>query len=165
MQKLLIQVFLAALPALGASFAPSTYVTAAEIEAALKAAPPGGQVYDKVIKTVDAGGYKVSVVILRRIPVPGKEDRALSHERVTEVYQIVTGAGTLETGGELTKTSPVDLTLQAAGPSTRGTLTGGESRHVGPGDIVVILPGVPHRFANLEGTITYLVTRIELTAR
>jgi hypothetical protein len=25
----------------------------------------------------------------------------------------------------------------------------------------VIPPGVPHRFSSLEGTITYLVTRIE----
>jgi len=164
MRKLLsLLVFV--LPIAGASFAPSTYVTTAEIEAALKEAPAGGVVFDKVIKTVDAGGYKVSIVILRRIPQAGKEDSALSHEKVTEVYQILTGAGLLETGGELTKTSPVDLTLQAAGPSTRGVLVGGESRRMGPGDVAVILPGVPHRFKKLEGTITYLVTRIELTPR
>jgi mannose-6-phosphate isomerase-like protein (cupin superfamily) len=142
----------------------ATYVTTAEIETALKQAPPSGAVFDKVIKTVDAGGYKVSIVILRRIPQAGKEDSALSHEKVTEVYEILTGSGTLETGGQLTKTSPVDLTEQAAGPSTRGVLEGGEARHMGPGDIAVITPGVPHRFKKLEGTITYLVTRIELTS-
>ena len=165
MQKVFTLTLLLALPVLGASFSPSTYVTTGEIEAALKEAPAGGLVYDKVIKTVDAGGYKVSIVILRRIPEAGKEDSSLSHERVTEVYQILTGAGVLETGGELTKTTPVDLTLQAAGPSTRGVLQGGEIRRVGPGDVAVILPGVPHRFKKLDGTITYLVTRIELTRR
>jgi len=157
MRNSLLLLLWSALPVTGA-----TYVTTGEIDAALKQAPPGGAVFDKVIKTVDAGGYKVSVVILRRIPQPGKEDRALSHEKVTEVYEILTGAGTLETGGHLLKTSPVDLTEQAAGPSTRGDLEGGEVRHMGPGDIAVIIPGEPHRFKTLEGTITYLVTRIEL---
>ena len=153
---------LSALPILAAdSYAPATYVTTAEVQAVLKDAPPNSQTFDKVIKTVDEGDYKVSIVILRRIPRPGVEDTALSHERVTEVYQILTGSGTLESGGALTKTSPTDLTAQAAGPSTRGTLVGGETRPMGPGDTVVILPKVPHRFSHLDGTITYLVTRIE----
>jgi mannose-6-phosphate isomerase-like protein (cupin superfamily) len=146
------------------SIAPATYVSAAEIEAALKQAPPDASVYDKVIKTVDAGGYKVSIVILHRVPKPGSEDRGLKHEKVTEVYQIISGAGTLETGGTMTDTSPVDLTEQAAGPSVRGTIQGGETRHMGPGDVAVILPHVPHRFSKYDGTITYLVTRIELAA-
>jgi mannose-6-phosphate isomerase-like protein (cupin superfamily) len=141
--------------------APATYVSNAEVLAALKEQPPSTQNYDKVIKTVDEGDYKVSIVILRRIPKPGVEDTALSHERVTEVYQILSGSGTFESGGTMTKTTSTDLTAQAAGPSTRGTIVGGASRPLGPGDSVVILPKVPHRFSHLDGTITYLVTRIE----
>jgi mannose-6-phosphate isomerase-like protein (cupin superfamily) len=140
--------------------APATYVTTAEIDAALRQMPPNSTTYDKPIKTVDAGAYKVTIVVLRRIP--GKTaDRGLLHDRVTEVYQILTGAGMLETGGALVDRQPVDLTSEAAGPSIRGTIQGGETRRMGPGDVVVILPGVPHRFSKLEGTITYLVTRIE----
>ena len=146
---------------MAADFAPATYVTTAEIDAALKAAPANTQTYDKVIKTVDEGDYKVSIVILRRIPKAGSADRGLSHPKVTEVYQIVTGSGTLETGGTMINTSPVDLTAQAAGPSVRGDIKGGQARHMAPGDIAIILPGVPHRFSSLDGTITYLVTRIE----
>jgi mannose-6-phosphate isomerase-like protein (cupin superfamily) len=138
----------------------ATYVTTDEIDAALRLMPPTKTTYDKPIKTVDAGAYKVTIVILRRIPneIP---DSALLHDRVTEVYQIITGAGTFETGGALVDGKPVDLTSEAAGPSIRGTIQGGESRRMGPGDVVVIPPGVPHRFSKLEGTITYLVTRIE----
>lgn len=154
-------VLLLALPVFAADSAPATYVSTAEIDAALKAAPPEGQTYDKVIKTVDEGSYKVSIVILRRIPKAGSEDRGLSHTRVTEVYQMLKGAGMLETGGTLSNTSPVDLTAQAAGPSIRGDIKGGETRRLAPGDVAVILPGVPHRFSKLDGTITYLVTRIE----
>jgi mannose-6-phosphate isomerase-like protein (cupin superfamily) len=139
---------------------PATYVTAAEIDAALRQMPPTSTTYDKPIKTVDTGAYKVTIVVLRRIP--GKTaDSALVHDRVTEVYQILTGAGTFETGGALVDGKPVDLTSEAAGPSVRGTIQGGESRRMEPGDVVVIPPGVPHRFSKLEGTITYLVTRIE----
>lgn len=141
--------------------APVTYVSTADIEAALAQMPPGKTTYDKPIKTVDVGPYKVTIVILRRIPKEGTEDSALSHERVTEVYQIITGAGTFETGGTLMNGQPVDLTSEAAGPSTRGSITGRESRRMEPGDVVVIPPGVPHRFSKLDGTITYLVTRIE----
>jgi hypothetical protein len=80
MRNFLALSLLFALPVCGAS-----YVTTGEIEAALKQAPPGRAVYDKVLKTVDAGGYKVAVAVLRRIPQPGVEESALSHERVTEV--------------------------------------------------------------------------------
>jgi mannose-6-phosphate isomerase-like protein (cupin superfamily) len=138
----------------------ATYVTTAEIDAALRQMPPNTTTYDKPLKTVDTGAYKVTIVILRRIP--GKTpDSALLHDRVTEVYQILTGAGTFETGGTLVEGHPVDLTSEAAGPSIRGTIQGGETRRMGPGDVVMIPPGVPHRFSSLEGTITYLVTRIE----
>src|SRR5690242_15771594 len=80
-------------------YAPATLVTNAEIAAALQEQPPNTQTFDKVIKTIDEGDYKVSIVILRRAPKPGVEDTALYHERVTEVYQILTGSGTFESGG------------------------------------------------------------------
>jgi mannose-6-phosphate isomerase-like protein (cupin superfamily) len=143
-----------------ATNAAAAYVTTAEIDAALAQMPPASTTFDKPIKTVDTGAYKVTIVILRRIP--GKTpDSSLLHDRVTEVYQILTGAGMFETGGTLVDGKPVDLTPEAAGPSIRGTIQGGESRRMGPGDVVVIPPGVPHRFSSLEGIITYLVTRIE----
>jgi mannose-6-phosphate isomerase-like protein (cupin superfamily) len=139
---------------------PAAYVTTAEIDAALKQMPPDKTTFDKPIKTVDTGAYKVTIVILRRIPT-NTPDSALLHDRVTEVYQIISGAGMFETGGALMDGKPVDLTSEAAGPSVRGTIQGGESRRMGPGDVVVIPPGLPHRFSKLEGTITYMVTRIE----
>lgn len=69
--------------------------------------PPDKTTYDKPIKTVDVGPYKVTIVILRRVPKQGSVDSALTHERVTEVYQIITGAGTFESGGTLANGQPV----------------------------------------------------------
>jgi len=153
---------LGAAPAAGTS---ATYVTASDIDAALKQMPPGSTTYDKPLKTVDVGPYKVTIVILRRISKPGSEDSGLVHSRVTEVYEILSGSGTLETGGTLVKGQPVDLNSEAAGPSVRGAIEGGDSRRVGPGDVIVIPPGMPHRFSKLEGTITYLVNRVEVAAK
>jgi mannose-6-phosphate isomerase-like protein (cupin superfamily) len=138
----------------------AAYVTTSDIDAALRQMPADKTTYDKPIKTVDTGAYKVTIVILRRIPSK-TPDSALTHERVTEVYHILAGSGTFETGGTLVDGKPVDLTSEAAGPSIRGTIQGGESRPVAPGDNVVIPPGVPHRFSHIDGPITYLVTRIE----
>ena len=52
-------------------------------------------------------------------------------------------------------------TLDAGEDALLVTIEGGESRVMAPGDVVVIPPGLPHRFSKLDGTITYLVTRIE----
>jgi len=147
--------------AASAPLPPGTFVTTAEVEAALKEMTPDKLTFDKVIKTVDEGDYKVSVVILRRIPKAGVEDNGLSHNTVTEVYTILTGSGIMESGGYQVDTTPADLTLQAAGMSLRGKIVGGKTQRMDPGDTVVLLPKVPHRFSHLDGTITYLVTRIE----
>ncbi len=165
MIKIILLSLTVALTVHAADFAPGTFVTTAEVQAALKEMKPDATVFDKVLKTVNEGDYKVSVVILRRSPKPGVEDRGLSHDTVTEVYTILTGSGVLESGGRQEKTSPTDLTLQAAGRSTRGDIVNGKSQKMGPGDTVVILPKVPHRFSHLDGTITYLVTRIEATKK
>jgi mannose-6-phosphate isomerase-like protein (cupin superfamily) len=141
---------------------PAGFVTPAEIDAALKEMPKDAKTYDKPIKTVDVGGYKVTIVILRRVPNPTVADKGLSHDRVTEVYQIISGSGTFESGGTMTGVEPDDLTLQAAGPSQRGDMHNGDSRHVGPGDTIIVPIGLPHRFSKLDSTITYTVTRIEV---
>src|SRR5271167_4450222 len=71
-----------------ATNAAAAYVTTAEIDAALQQMPPTSTTFDKPIKTVDTGAYKVTIVVLRRIP-SNTPDSALLHDRVTEVYQII----------------------------------------------------------------------------
>ncbi|HKT80270.1 MAG TPA: hypothetical protein VJP86_08610 [Vicinamibacterales bacterium] len=41
-------------------------------------------------------------------------------------------------------------------------IEGGESRHVGKGDIVLVPAGMPHWYKDLDGTITYLEVRFEV---
>ena len=89
------------------------------------------------------------------------EAGALIHERVTETYYILHGSGTIVTGGSLGDPKPSDLTRVGAGPSLTGTRQGGESRKVGPGDVIIVPAGTPHSFDQLDSPISYLVFRFD----
>jgi mannose-6-phosphate isomerase-like protein (cupin superfamily) len=139
--------------------APGTIIGADEIAATLKQSV-ANNVVDQPVKAVAVpGGHKASLAVLRRTKA---ETSALIHDRVTEIYQISEGAGTIVTGGTLEHPIATDLTRLNAGPSQTGAHKGGEARHVGPKDVVVIPAGTPHRFSALDGPeIVYLVYRFE----
>jgi mannose-6-phosphate isomerase-like protein (cupin superfamily) len=138
--------------------ASGTIITADEIASTLKQSV-ANNVVDQPITLADVpGGHKASVALLRRTKA---ETSALIHNRVTEIYQIVEGAGTIVTGGSLEGATPTDLTRVNAGPSQTGTHKGGESRRVGPKDVIIVPAGMPHRFSQLDGAIVYMVYRFE----
>jgi mannose-6-phosphate isomerase-like protein (cupin superfamily) len=139
---------------------PGVYISADEIAATLKQSI-ANNVVDQPIKAMDImapSAHRASLALLRRTK---EETSALVHNRVTEIYQIVEGAGTLVIGGTLDDAKATDLTRLNAGPSQTGTHRGGESRRVGPRDVIIIPAGTPHRFSALDGPITYLVYRFE----
>jgi len=138
-------------------------VTNADIRATIKTAPADG-VMDQQIRVIDIGKYNVAVGVLHR--AAKAKQTAISHAQVTEVYHIIEGAGTLVTGGEMAepKPSPAEgnIVKVLVGPSTGGTsIRGGQSRKVGPGDVIVIPPGVAHWFSAVESDMNYLVVRID----
>lgn len=150
----------AALAYASESAAPAAVVAAQDMQDALKSAPAGQSEINKIVKGVAAPGEHISVDINRRT---GSEEGGVLHERVTEVYTIISGGGMLKTGGTLVDPKPMQITQASSiGPSQRGTvINGGETRHVGVGDVVVIPAGTPHMFTSLEGTIVYSVIRID----
>ena len=90
--------------------------------------------------------------------------RGIQHLHQTETYIIVSGAGTLVTGGSIlngrmsSPTSSVTTTLN--GPSCSGTIVGDvQIRDVIVGDIVIIPAGVPHGWANIPRHVDYLSVR------
>ena len=137
--------------------APGTLISADEIAATLKQSI-ANNVVDAPVKAADVPGGKASLAVLRRVQA---ETNALIHDRVTEIYQIVEGAGTIVTGGALENPTATDLTRLNAGPSQSGVHKGGESRRVGPKDVIIVPAGTPHRFSALDGPIVYLVYRFE----
>jgi mannose-6-phosphate isomerase-like protein (cupin superfamily) len=135
----------------------ASHITKEEHQAALTQQIAGG-VIDQPLTASEVLGGKASVAMLHRTK---PETSALSHDRVTETYYILSGAGTLVTGGALRDAKPTDLSRVNAGMSRTGTRQGGLSRKVKPGDIVVIPAGTPHSFSQLDGPISYLVYRFE----
>jgi len=136
---------------------PAVHISKEEHDAVLKAQIPKN-VVDQPIKAIEVPGGKASVAMLHRVK---PEASALIHDRVTETYYIVSGSGTIVTGGTLGSPKPTDLSNVNAGMSQTGTRQGGESRKVKPGDIVIIPAGTPHSFSALDGPISYLVYRFE----
>ena len=126
----------------------ATDITAADVQTVIKAPTGGG---DRQMKVVDMGKYNVSVGVLRRAKTtPGAPVGAINHEHVTEVYYVISGSGTLLTGGVVEGAKPLpadgEIVKIAVGPSNQGTFKqAAQSRKVGPGDIVIISPGISLR--------------------
>jgi glc operon protein GlcG len=74
----------------------------------------------------------------------------------TDIMYIQEGAATLVTGGDL-----VDPHRSAVDEIRAADVTRGESRTVGPGDVVVVPHGVPHWFKDVQGTLHYLVVKVQ----
>jgi mannose-6-phosphate isomerase-like protein (cupin superfamily) len=138
---------------------PSTDITSAEVQAFVKSLPRDA-VSDKPIRVADVGGYKVGIfAVFRPKTMPGE---AITHQtKITEVYQMLEGSGTLVTGGTLMDAKQ-DKVSNGVYTNVRGTgIEGGTSRRVAKGDIVIIPGGVPHWWSRLDGDVTYLITRAD----
>jgi mannose-6-phosphate isomerase-like protein (cupin superfamily) len=114
------------------------------------------KVVDQPIKSGQVLGGMTSVATLHRVK---PEVTSLIHDTVTETYYILSGSGTLVTGGSLVGAKPIDLTRLNVGMGQNGTRQGGVSQRVKPGDVIVIPAGTPHGFSELDGPISYLVFR------
>lgn len=136
-------------------------VRLADIQAVLKTARADAA-DDLPIRVANAGDYNVGVYVVNRPKVA--KPPAIYHEtRVTEVYYMLEGAGTLVTGG--TVVAPVvreapGTTILSMLNNMRGTaINGGVSRRMTKGDLVVIPGWVPHWWSETDGDMSYLVIR------
>ena len=140
----------------------ATDIPAEEITAVLDAK---SAISDRLIQAVDMGTYNVGVGVLRRSATkPGAPVSAINHEHITEVYYIISGEGTLVTGGTVRNARPVaadsEIVKVVVGPSNTGTFDQpAQRRRVKAGDVVIIPPGVYHGFDEVTTGIDYLAVR------
>ncbi len=129
---------------------PAVVISQADVAAATKQTTEA-LLFDRII---DGGGHNVGVAVIRRVK---PESSALQHEKISEVYHVVSGSGTLVSGGTIVngKALPASTTI---GPSISGEVQGGERRRIGPGDIVMIPARVPHMLVEVDDII-YLAVR------
>ena len=167
----------------------ATDITAAQVQQVLKAP---SKIVDHTLKVVDLGNYALSVAVIKRgptrapgaaapprqpdpnavkcglaaMPAGAKEaaEGGISHDSTDETYIVISGSGTLITGGQIlngTRSAPdSEVTKVLNGPSCSGKIVGNfVARKVGVGDISVIPAGVPHGWADITTEVTYLSVR------
>ncbi|MBZ5557551.1 MAG: cupin domain-containing protein, partial [Acidobacteriia bacterium] len=89
---------------------------------------------------------------------------AIAHDQQTEGYLIVSGGGTLVTGGHIVngrRSGPEsEVTTTLNGPSCSGPTVGDVvKKAVKTGDIIIIPAGVPHGWTGITDHVDYLSFR------
>ena len=139
----------------------ATIVSAEEIQKVVSA--PGGG--DREIKIVDLGKFNLGVAVLRRGAIKaGSPMGAINHTKVTEAYYVVSGSGTLVTGGEVENVRALaannELVTTVVGPGNNATFKKpAQSQKISAGDVVVIPAGVYHGFSEVPDHIEYVSIR------
>ena len=114
--------------------------------------------------SASAGGWSVTVspgVSIRRRSSSVLQ-YAIIHPWSVEIYRILEGSGTFVTGGKLIL--PLAPSNDPNIVRTEHGVEGGLAREVQEGDVLVLQPGTPHWFSNINGeTITYMESRIQIT--
>jgi hypothetical protein len=134
---------------------PSPYMSAVDIQAAFNKLDPK-LVASRTGGAVDFADGKASGVVRRRMSGP---QYAITHTRTLEYIIFTKGTGTLVTGGTLIPptidSDPYPNSNPNATIRSEAGVKGGLARKVGPGDVAVNLPGTPHWFSEIDGTIEY----------
>jgi mannose-6-phosphate isomerase-like protein (cupin superfamily) len=109
-----------------------------------------------------AAGAAVTIapgIAVRRRTGAGEPQYAIVHPFSTEIYYIIEGTGSLVTGGTLV----LPLAPSADPDVVRSrTIKDGVTRKVATGDVIVVPPGTAHWFSAIDGTITYLESRVRV---
>jgi mannose-6-phosphate isomerase-like protein (cupin superfamily) len=141
----------------------STIISKKEVdvvfEQGLENLSTGRTVSDIVVRHIDAGEEFVGVSVVQR-PKTGVPDTytGIAHGDLDETYYIVSGEGTMITGGEF-----VDVQHSVSGllgPMQRGEIKNGVLQKVKPGDIAIIPKGMPHGWHEIvTDSIGYIIFR------
>jgi mannose-6-phosphate isomerase-like protein (cupin superfamily) len=157
--------FLVALPAqvMGQqSPQAATDVYAEQIQTVLKNMI--GASIDRQLKVADiGGGENAAVGILHRTSEHDTDGAhtGLVHAHIAEVYVILSGWGTLLTGGELFNQGALSTGSVVIGPSFNAESRGGVEREIEVGDVVVIPVGMMHSWTSIPDHVTYLSIRVD----
>jgi hypothetical protein len=98
-------------------------------------------------------------------PPPAGTANGIAHDHQTETYVIVSGGGTLVTGGYIVNgrksAADSDVTRILNGPSCSGFIMGPDvvKRPVKTGDVIIIPANVPHGWIDITDHVDYLSVR------
>jgi uncharacterized protein GlcG (DUF336 family)/mannose-6-phosphate isomerase-like protein (cupin superfamily) len=125
------------------SILPVSYFAKKEVDAA----------FDKGAVLFDGeNGARNYMVHASRREKPGMVE---VHTKDTDIIYVLKGSATIVTGGTMVEGKPI------AADEIRGReITGGDTRQLVPGDVMIIPNGVPHWFKGIEGPFLYYVIKV-----
>jgi len=139
---------------------PSPYLSRTDIAAALDRLDPT-LVRSRTGGAVDVAPGKAPGVVRRRMRGP---QYAITHPRSLEYILVTKGTATLVTGGTLIPptidSDPHPNANSNATIRSDAGVKGGLARNVGPGDVIVNLPGTPHWFSEIDDAIEYVEIQV-----
>ena len=121
--------------------APST-VTYKDHDAVAAAIANGGQL---------ASGPDFAISVAKRTG-PGQVE---VHDKETDVIYVVDGAATFVTGGKM-----VGGKVTKPGQSLGSDIIGGQTHHLGKGDVIVVPATTPHWFKEVPQSVSYFVVKV-----
>jgi mannose-6-phosphate isomerase-like protein (cupin superfamily) len=144
----------------------ATYIGTSEFQAYVKRAMANGLI-DQQVRSVDIGKSQIGVGVVYRGKLDGPAPNSVAeHDLISEVYHVIDGSATLETGSDIVGMKRRPSTLQTVreynGPGNNGSsITSGVTYQLKPGDVIVVPAGVGHLFTKIDDHITYLMVRID----
>jgi len=137
-------------------------VASALVIAATLAADPSPAVVHMTAADVAAkaaaGGPTILMKAERYTVMMSQRDKtgeAEVHAVDTDIIRVLSGAAVFVSGGTVVEPK------STAPNETRGpSITGGQERRLGPGDVVMVPKGVPHWFKTVDGRIEYFVVKV-----
>jgi hypothetical protein len=140
---------------------PSPYMNQVEIKAALDKLDPK-LVASRTGGSIEFAKDKAPGVVRRRMRGP---QYAITHTRTLEYIIVTKGTATLVTGGTLIPPTIDSDPYPNSNPSaiirSEVGVKGGLARKIGPGDVIVNLPGTPHWLSDIDDTIEYFEISVQ----
>jgi mannose-6-phosphate isomerase-like protein (cupin superfamily) len=135
-------------------------MSAAEIQAGLSKLDPK-LLASRTGGAIDFAKDKAVGVARRRMKGP---QYAITHTRTVEYIVVIKGTATMVTGGQLIPptidSDPYPNSNPNATIRSQVGVKGGLARKIGPGDVIVNLPGTPHWLSEIDGSIDYFEIQI-----
>lgn len=139
---------------------PSPYMRQADIQAGLSRLDPA-LVASRTGGAIDFAKDKAPGVVRRRMRGP---QYAITHTRSLEYMIVIKGTATLVTGGTLIPPTIDSDPYPNANPNatirSEVGVKGGLARQIGPGDVIVNLPGTPHWLSDIDTAIEYFEIQV-----
>lgn len=131
----------------------------AVFEQGLEVLATGRTVSDIVVRHVDVGEQYMGVSVVQRPKsAVAAQETGIAHVDLDEIYYIVSGEGTMVTGGKWVNMELSNSDL--LGAMQRGEIVGGVLQKVKPGDIAIIPKGMPHGWHEIvTDNIGYIIFR------